>query len=94
MSQNKTSEKQHHELISLINPLVDFMNRNGFTYFIVAGKDGTCSRYMGGEYSEAAGMLTSFMESNETARKLLKESVADFESNANNNNSKQAPEGR
>lgn len=78
MSLDNIAENKHDELLALLNPLIDFMNSNGYNYFLVAGKDGICSRYMRGQHNEVAGILTGFMESNKGVMSLLKDSVYDY----------------
>lgn len=58
------TENKHKELLSLLNPLVDFMIENEYSYFIVAGKDGTCTRHLRGDYIDVHGMISGMMENN------------------------------
>ena len=45
MTLKEINESKHAELLSLLHPLLDFMISNNYSYFIVAGKDGTCTRH-------------------------------------------------
>lgn len=65
------NEIQHNELLTLLNPLVDFMTENGFSFFMVAGKDGTCTRHMRGQLSDVAGMIRGMMENNDCVREMI-----------------------
>ena len=65
----------HDELLKLIIPLVEFMDNNGFSYFLVAGKDGTACRYMKGDFDEVGGMLISMAEKTPQVQKLLTEVI-------------------
>lgn len=66
-------ETNHDELLSLINPLIDFMDKNGYTFLLVAGKDGTCSRYMRGNYDDLHGIIKGMTETQPTLLEILKE---------------------
>jgi hypothetical protein len=63
----------HDELLSLINPLVDFMDQHGYTFLLVAGKDGTCSRYMRGNYDDLHGIIKGMTETQPQLLEILKE---------------------
>lgn len=52
-------DTKHDELLNLLMPLVDFMNANGFSYFMVAGKEEVCSQYVGGKAEDISGILES-----------------------------------
>ena len=66
-------ETNHDELLSLINPLVDFMDQHGYTFLLVAGKDGTCSRYMRGNYDDLHGIIKGMTETQPQLLKIVKE---------------------
>jgi len=59
-----STETKHDELLTLLLPLVDFMNVNGFGYFLVAGKDDIASQYVGGKTEYIPGMLESLFVKN------------------------------
>ena len=68
-------ESNHDELLSLINPLVDFMDQNGYTFLLVAGKDGTCSRYMKGQCDDLHGIIKGMTETQPQLLEILKDVV-------------------
>lgn len=72
---NKPEPTKHEQLLSLLLPLIEFMDKNEFSYFLVAGKDGTCSRYMRGNFQDAISMLTGMAENNPEVKYMLKEAV-------------------
>jgi len=72
------AETKHEELLKLINPLVDFMNENGFHYFIIAGKDEECTRHMKGTFDDLEGMLIGMMQNNKGVESLIKSSINQF----------------
>ena len=72
------TENKHKELLSLLNPLVDFMIENEYSYFIVAGKDGTCTRHLRGNYDDVHGMITGMMHTKKQVGAMLTEIVNDF----------------
>lgn len=71
------SENKHDELLALLNPLVDFMNKHEYNYFIVAGKDGTCSRYLAGDYFEVASIIEGLTNKHKQLKSMLKDIVED-----------------
>lgn len=75
MELEKITETKHKELLALLNPLIDFMIENNFNYFLVAGKDGTCTRHLRGEFDDVTVMLTGMMETNKQVRGMLEYSV-------------------
>jgi hypothetical protein len=66
------ADTQHKELLKLLNPLVDFMTANGYNYFLVAGKDGICTRHMRGSADDVGGMIIG-MAKNKDVRAMLKD---------------------
>ncbi len=66
--------------MSLLNPLVDFMIENEYSYFIVAGKDGTCTRHLRGNYDDVHGMITGMMQTQKQVGAMLTDIVNDFKS--------------
>ncbi|MBK7885495.1 MAG: hypothetical protein IPJ81_18150 [Chitinophagaceae bacterium] len=72
------TETKHEELLSLLNPLIDFMIANNYSYFLVAGKDGTCTRHLRGEFDDVAGIITGLMENNKQVRAIIESSVNDL----------------
>jgi|LakMenEpi03Aug12_release.lakeMendotaPanAssembly.Ray.scaffolds.fasta_scaffold4977542_1 hypothetical protein len=58
------NESNHDELLSLLKPLVEFMDKHEYNYLFLAGKDKLCSRYIRGRRDDIAGMLHGFVENN------------------------------
>lgn len=69
------TETKHEELLSLLNPLIDFMIKNEYNYFLVAGKDGICTRHLRGNFDDLTGIITGMMENNKDVRAILEYSV-------------------
>lgn len=69
------SNKTHKQLLAHLEPLIDFMDKNGHSYFLVAGKYGVCARYLLGNNTDLIGMLTGMAENNECVKKILIEAV-------------------
>lgn len=75
----------HEELINgILNPLVDFMDKEGYSYMIVAGKDGVCSQYANGQNRDLSGMLTALMQKHPGCKKILINSLVELEEEENN----------
>ena len=72
------SETKHKELMVLINPLIDFMTANDYSFFLVAGKDGTCTRHLRGNYDDVHGMITGMMHTQKQVGAMLTDIVNDF----------------
>lgn len=68
-------EAKHNELLSLLNPLAEFMNKNGFNYFLVAGKDGKCARYAAGRREDISGMISGLIKSNKEVADIIGDAV-------------------
>ena len=69
------SNKKHKELLKHLLPLIEFMDNNQYNYFLVAGKDGVCSRYLRGKNDDVSGMITGMAEKTPTVKMLLEESL-------------------
>lgn len=54
---DKIQEEKHKELIALVNPLLEHLRANNYTFLFVAGKDELCSRYMEGTHTDLHGIL-------------------------------------
>ena len=65
------SETKHQELLALLNPLVDFMIENKYNYFLVVGKDGTCTRHLRGKFDDVTGMIAGMMETQPCVRDII-----------------------
>jgi hypothetical protein len=79
MELKKLTETQHKELMVLINPLIDFMSKNGYSFFLVAGKDGVCTRHLMGKYDDIHGMISGMMQTQKQVETLITDVVNDFE---------------
>lgn len=75
MNIKKTNETKHQELLALLNPLLDFLTENNYNLFLVAGKDGTCTRHAFGNNDDVAGMIKGMMENNEDIKTLINQVV-------------------
>lgn len=64
-------ETQHQELVQLLTPLIKFMDKNEYHYLLVAGKDGTCSRYMRGSIDTISDIVTDFMHKNKEFKSII-----------------------
>lgn len=80
------AETKHEELLSLLNPLVDFMIKNKYNYFLVAGKDGICTRHLRGEFDDLASMITGMMANNNQVKGILEYSVNELNPTTTQNN--------
>lgn len=65
------TQTKHDELLMLLNPLVDFMIENNFSYFLVAGRDGVCTRHMRGKFLDVSGMISGMMENNDDVKSIV-----------------------
>lgn len=65
------AKTKHKELMVLINPLIDFMTANNYSFFLVAGKDGTCTRHLRGNYDDVHGMITGMMHMKKICMEML-----------------------
>jgi len=52
----------------------------GDSFFLVAGKDGTCTRHMRGEASDLEGMLFGMAKRNKPVAAILKNVASDLKS--------------
>jgi len=69
---------QHEELLKILLPLIDFINENGFNYFIVVGKNDTCARYAKGNPAEISAMLCGLMDKNKEIRQVVENAATAF----------------
>jgi hypothetical protein len=77
------NESNHAELMSLINPLIDFMQKNEYSFFLVAGKDGIATRQMLGKLDDLSGMIEGMMKNHPQVESLIKYTVECFEDSKN-----------
>ena len=61
---DKIQEEKHKELIALVNPLLEHLRSNNYTFLFVAGKDELCSRYMEGTHTDLHGILNGLAKTN------------------------------
>lgn len=71
MQLEKITETKHKELLALLNPLIDFMIENNFNYFLVAGKDGTCTRHLRGEFDDITSIISGMAKTNKQIHGML-----------------------
>lgn len=75
---NPIIEQEHDELLELLNPLLDFMKKREYSFFLLAGKDGLCSRHLLGTVDEISEMMLSMMESHHRVENLIKDTADTF----------------
>lgn len=75
------NESNPLELLSLINPLIDFMQEKEYNFFLVAGKDGISTRHAFGNPLDVAGMVLAMMEKNEEIAIIIKDAVENYVAN-------------
>ena len=71
-------DSNHDELLVLLNPLVDFMIKHEYNYFIVAGKGGVCTRHLRGKADDVGGMIEGVMQTQKDFREVLTDIVREF----------------
>lgn len=67
----KFSDGVHKDLLRFVNPLIDFMHEKGYSFFFVAGKDGTCTRHMQGKQQDIKAMIQDLAEKHEQVSEML-----------------------
>ena len=71
MEKENIIESTHDDFLKLLVPLVEYMNANGFSYFLVAGKEEVCSRYIGGKAEDITGMLEALFIKHNIVKKVV-----------------------
>lgn len=71
-----SKKTNHHQLLEKLNPVIDYMTENKIHHFVLAGRDGTCSRYLLGNFDDLSSMLEDMANKNPDVKKLIK-TVAD-----------------
>ncbi|MFZ1751434.1 MAG: hypothetical protein WAU01_14640 [Saprospiraceae bacterium] len=66
-----TQATKHDELLSLVNPLIDYMTEHGYTYILLAGKDGICTRHLRGYNEELESILYEMCQKNPPVKKII-----------------------
>jgi hypothetical protein len=79
MKKQKEIQKKHQEFLKLFNPLLDFMKKNGFSYFVVAGKDGICARYIEGNPYDLSAMIGELAEKNKQVKEIFEYGIKSLE---------------
>ena len=79
---NPIQESKHQELLKLLNPLIEFMDTHGYSYFFISGKDGVCSRYMRGNFDDLTSILTGMAEKNPQVKVILEQALNDLDDNS------------
>ena len=75
METEKISYNDHKELLRLLKPFVDFMDSNGYSYLLLAGKDGKCARYLNGTVADMSGMIADMAQKHKTVKKMFEHSL-------------------
>lgn len=75
MASKAQLEKQHQELTELVNPLIEFLRKNNYSYFIIAGKEGTCTQHLMGIADDLEFMISSMIEKNPSFKDVLIEAI-------------------
>lgn len=71
-------KSEHDELTDRVNVLIDYMKERGFTFLLVAGKDGTCARHMMGTASDLEGMLFGLAKKNKQVAAIMRNIAKDI----------------
>jgi hypothetical protein len=71
-----SKKPNHDQLLQRLKPVIDYMTENRIHYFLLAGKDGTCSRFLLGNLDDLSAMLEDMANKNPDVKKLIK-TVAD-----------------
>jgi len=67
--------EEHKELIAKLAGLVDFLQRNGFGYWLSVGKDGQGANYCGGKVHDVVDVVSDLASRNEQVAKLLQDAL-------------------
>jgi hypothetical protein len=65
------NETVHRELINRIDNLLSFCKENNYSFLVLIGKDGQCSRYMEGTFEDIEGMVGAFAKDNKEFEGIL-----------------------
>ena len=66
------------EMIRLVADAAEHARNNGFTFLMVAGRDGVCSRYMGGLPGELRNILLGLAEDTPAFKKVVANILMDL----------------
>lgn len=74
---------KHKEMLKLLTPLVEFLQKEGFSYFIsvakedATGEGGTGTNYAGGSIKELAALQADLIRRNPEIEKLFSRALSD-----------------
>lgn len=71
-------EIKHDVMLNLLTPLIELLEKEGFNFLIVAGKDGLCSRYAAGNKIELTDILGGLCQKNPEFKEVLKDASGDY----------------
>ncbi len=66
------NKPNHDQLLQRLKPVIDYMTENRIHHFLIAGKDGTCSRFLLGNFDDLSAMLEDMANKNPDVKKLIK----------------------
>lgn len=75
MKAENITETTHDEFLKLLIPVIEFMHTNGFSYFMVAGKEEVCSQYVGGKAEDISGILESLFINHTNIKDAVEEII-------------------
>ena len=70
-----TAEKQHDELLQILEPCIKQMNDIKVDYLILFGKDGICGRFANAVNRELVSIIAASMNANDTLKHLIEEAL-------------------
>lgn len=65
--------KEHKEFVRLLNVAIDYAHKHGYNYMFLAGKDGTCARYLNGRIYDVAEMMRGIIDKNDDFKKMIRD---------------------
>jgi len=72
------TETTHDEFLTLLVPVIEFMHKHKYSYFLVAGKDDLCSQYVGGNAADISGMLESLFIKHPNIKEAVKSVIEEI----------------
>lgn len=76
-------KNDHDQMLKLLLPLIDYMNTNGFSYFLVAGKNNVASNYVAGNPEDINGMLESLFLNHPNIKEAVEQLINNLNQTAN-----------
>lgn len=64
-------ENQHDEMLEQLEPFIEYLQTNGFQYFINVAKNGIAANYIGPTRAELTACLGNLVERNKEVESLL-----------------------